>query len=483
VTWDAVSGGAQLQNMVLQQVLGIKTNRIGTESASGVAFSYDASGNVTGDGVSAYTYDAENRIVSVSGPVSESYGYDAGNHRLKKESGGVVTHYIWEGGRVIAEYERGGGNTPATGTRYYHRDRLSTRLITDSAGAVVGTTDHLPFGEEMGGSGEGEKHKFGTYERDRTGLDYAINRHYSAAQGRFMQADPIRMSSVNWLNPQTLNLYAYVGNDPINKVDPTGKCPTCPDNFYVNLANAAYSAKKGDSVDGWTALRVIGDAGLLGNGYRGVVFQGTFNGKTEYIYATSGTDSPVDGWEDGVQLVGGSSQYAETVQVASSLAKDYPGVSFTGHSLGGGLAAANAYKVQGKAVTFNAAALSPLTKLGLGLYGKTANITAYITRGDPLNGYLGTADGNRIYIGNEQNGHRMVSVMPAFDAYWAARQINGDFNGLKIVDDFVEVPDGGNTCVECVRILDYWGNPIGGGGGGGGGDDDGWYREEEYFED
>jgi hypothetical protein len=52
--------------------------------------------------------------VSVSGLSSESYGYDAGNSRVKKMVGGVVTHYIWEGDQVIAEYERGGANTPAT---------------------------------------------------------------------------------------------------------------------------------------------------------------------------------------------------------------------------------------------------------------------------------------------------------------------------------------------------------------------------------
>src|SRR5262249_6171585 len=104
---DAVSGGKPLQNTLIGQSGGMTTN--GIASVNGTAFSYDASGNVTGDGARAYTYDAQNRIVSVSGPVSESYSYDAGSRRVKKEAGGVVTHYIWEGGQVIAEYERGGG--------------------------------------------------------------------------------------------------------------------------------------------------------------------------------------------------------------------------------------------------------------------------------------------------------------------------------------------------------------------------------------
>src|SRR5262249_48958777 len=64
VVWDATSGGNQLQNTVIGQAAGMKTNRIA--SVNGTAFSYDASGNVTGDGARAYTYDAENRIVNVS---------------------------------------------------------------------------------------------------------------------------------------------------------------------------------------------------------------------------------------------------------------------------------------------------------------------------------------------------------------------------------------------------------------------------------
>jgi RHS repeat-associated protein len=86
----------------------------------------------------------------------------------------------------------------------------------------VGTNDHLPFGEDLGGIGEGEKHKFTTYERDATGLHYAVNRFYSPQQGRFAQADPIRLGAASLEDPQSLNLYSYVQNDPVNLVDPRG---------------------------------------------------------------------------------------------------------------------------------------------------------------------------------------------------------------------------------------------------------------------
>jgi len=53
-------------------------------------------------------------------------------------------------------------------------------------------------------------------------LHYAVNRSYSSEQGRFTQVDPIEMDAVNLEDPQTLNMYAYCGNDPINHVDPEG---------------------------------------------------------------------------------------------------------------------------------------------------------------------------------------------------------------------------------------------------------------------
>lgn len=247
--WDAVSGGNPLQNTMIAQANGMTTNRIA--SVNGTAFDYDASGNVTREGARTYTYDAANRLVSVSEPGGESYGYDAANRRVKKVVGGVVTHYVWEGDhQVIAEYERGGGSSQATGTRYYHQDRLSTRVITDGAGAVVGTTDHLPFGEERGGSGEREKRKFTTYERDDgTGLDYAMNRFYSSQQGRFAQVDPIRMGAASLSDPQSLNLYSYVQNDPVNFSDPTGL-----DSLQFNGCSLIWLDNNGKEVERWRAV-------------------------------------------------------------------------------------------------------------------------------------------------------------------------------------------------------------------------------------
>jgi len=55
-----------------------------------------------------------------------------------------------------------------------------------------------------------------------TGLDYAINRHYDSLQGRFTQVDPIGAGATDISDPQSWNMYAYCGNDPINHTDPDG---------------------------------------------------------------------------------------------------------------------------------------------------------------------------------------------------------------------------------------------------------------------
>lgn len=159
--WDATSGGNQIQSVALQQQsgapAGVPSNRATTITNSGVAFTqtYDAAGNLTGDGVHSYQYDGENRIAKVdAGTLNEAdYFYDANNWRVKKttSNNAYTTYCICEAGQVIAEY--GNAPTGASGNSYYLADRLSDRMITNTNGAFKGTQDHLPFGEEGGTSG------------------------------------------------------------------------------------------------------------------------------------------------------------------------------------------------------------------------------------------------------------------------------------------------------------------------------------------
>jgi RHS repeat-associated protein len=116
-----------------------------------------------------------------------------------------------------------------TAVKYSYPDHLSTRVEADSTGAVLRKTGHLPFGdawyETLSNGGVTSKWKFTSYERDSTSdTDYAIFRNNSWRYGRFLQADPL---GGDISDPQSLNRFAYVGNDPVNFVDPMGLdgCP------------------------------------------------------------------------------------------------------------------------------------------------------------------------------------------------------------------------------------------------------------------
>jgi hypothetical protein len=218
--------------------------------------------------------------------------------------------------------------------------------------------------------------------------------------------------------------YSAFWNNPIRYNDPDGRCPECPDEVYVPIADHVYGAQVGDVTNnGWEVARVDQNE----SGFQGALYKGTYNDKTEYIYATAGTqDVGKDGVADVKQVFGASKQYEESVALAEGLSDEYAGVSFTGHSLGGGLASANALAVEGKAVTFNAAGLSRGTKKNLGLSGNTANITAYVVSGEALDAFQRNvglrAEGNRLILlpgvgKNAVDKHLMQNVQTAFDIW------------------------------------------------------------------
>ena len=121
---------------------------------------------------------------------------------------------------------------------YLTQDTLgSTRAVTGQDQVVKVRHDYLPFGEEIASNVGGRdtaaapgynagavRQKFASKERDiETGLDYLGARYYSSAQGRFMGVDPIFLKKERLSDPQRLNLYAYVRNDPLKYIDPTGE--------------------------------------------------------------------------------------------------------------------------------------------------------------------------------------------------------------------------------------------------------------------
>ena len=142
-------------------------------------------------------------------------------------------------GRMAAQYATVPDATNCI-TCYLSADQLGTaRLVTDQGGNVVARHDYLPFGEEItapqlagrdshwGVSGDSIQQKFTGKERDaESGLDYFGARYYASSMGRWMSPDwadkpeAVPYSSLD--NPQSLNLYGYVGNNPLSKADADG---------------------------------------------------------------------------------------------------------------------------------------------------------------------------------------------------------------------------------------------------------------------
>ena len=145
------------------------------------------------------------------------------------------------GARLLTTFTPNGAGEA---TQYHHPDRLGTRLITDSASTNTQEQVALPFGTALDGESTGaSKKRFTSYDRSAmTGLDYAVNRHYDSQQGRFTQVDPIGMRATALDSPQSLNLYNYCGNDPINHTDPSGLIFGWLKRLFQRVVNAAISA-------------------------------------------------------------------------------------------------------------------------------------------------------------------------------------------------------------------------------------------------
>jgi RHS repeat-associated protein len=228
----------------------------------GSPYQYDAAGNMTHDGTHGYTYDAENRIIKVDAGTTASYSYDADGNRTEKTAGGASLEYIYDtAGHVVAEdsgtswdvgYVYAGDRLVAQydsdTTHFIHQDDLgSTRLVTDMSGNVYDSLDYLPFGEQISGDTE-TTHKFTGKERDgtattETGLDNFGARYYSSSMGRFMTPDwaakPTAVPYANFGNPQSLNLYSYVENNPTTTGDPDGHATGVDDAFDVAIGLGA----------------------------------------------------------------------------------------------------------------------------------------------------------------------------------------------------------------------------------------------------
>jgi RHS repeat-associated protein len=235
----------------------------GTSAAIDYAYAYDIAGNRTlaqsntapnqfyynalnqltgatlGPANSAtYEWDAENRLTAINqGTARSEFSYDGLGRRvgIVEISNSVVTQttwFLWCGGELCEERDASGATVlrrffpqgemviAAEGATnlFYTRDHLgSIREAVDSTGTLRSRYDYDPFGQQAILS-ENLNTSFaftGDFQHRPSGLYFAFHRGLDPRLGRWLNRDPLGEVA-------GFNLYAYVGNDPLNQIDPSG---------------------------------------------------------------------------------------------------------------------------------------------------------------------------------------------------------------------------------------------------------------------
>ena len=205
---------------------------------------YDGAGNMISDGQNYYSYDAENNLTAVSGGQTATYVYNGFNQRMEAiTSAGtdrygldllgrrsttwldqttalkLVEYYGDQG--PVAFYSGADGNI-----HFEHGDSIgSEHYRSDIAGNQESTFASLPFGELVESNGpDASPSHFALLDQDlnsNANLSHAMFREYSSFQGRWTSPDPYQ-GSYDDGNPQSLNRYTYVLNNPLVYKDPQG---------------------------------------------------------------------------------------------------------------------------------------------------------------------------------------------------------------------------------------------------------------------
>ncbi len=214
-----------------------------------LAPSHDANGNLNGQGVWTYSYDAQNRLITAQkNGTNATFFYDGRNRCVKRTINSTTTYLYYDDWSLVEERSASDGllaiyvnganideiiaRTLPAGMVYHHQDVLgSTVALSGATGNVLerysydvygAPTIKAPNGQVRSGSNYGNRFFF-------TGREYILQvmlydyryRMYAPSFGRFLQTDPIRFDAGDE------NFYRYVGSAPVNARDPYGliECP------------------------------------------------------------------------------------------------------------------------------------------------------------------------------------------------------------------------------------------------------------------
>lgn len=263
------------------------------------AFTYDAAGNVTWDTGNALKYDAESRMTPVSGA---TYTYDGDGRRVQQSngtlywvddafeplsvgttSGSITQDYIFLNGKRIAFVPLSSGNP-----YYYLSDHLGSDTVVASGDGktIQWEADYFPFGAQRTVLTNliNNPYQFTGYEYDSgTGYNYAVARFEAGRWGSFLSPDPYS-GNIDVTNPQTLNRYSYVGNNPLSFTDRLGLQRVCTlmsgngdeANFCINIGPS--TNVDGQSFDDNFGAGSGGGGGGIGDIIGGILGHGSVPG-------------------------------------------------------------------------------------------------------------------------------------------------------------------------------------------------------------
>jgi RHS repeat-associated protein len=243
-------------------------------TVGGVTNGFDLNGNLTSDGTYTYEYDEENRLRSATGAGNTiTYDYDPLGRRRAKTVNGTMTRFLSDDQEEIGEYTstpsllRRYLNGPsidehlvqieAAGTHYYFQTNHqgTTLLTSDTSSTPVLTSFRYGAYGDSNSPTTGAAFRYTGRRLDpETGLYYYRARYYSPTLGRFLQTDPIG-------SRDDINLYAYVGNDPLDRADPAGTEAATADWLRQTNALNAATPVNGEELQSFVldSLPVVGE--------------------------------------------------------------------------------------------------------------------------------------------------------------------------------------------------------------------------------
>jgi len=189
-------------------------------NSAGTAITYQATYSYNGDGLRT----GESGYSAGGGGSPRQFANDLGRKNpvvlLDRTANNAGTFNLWGAdglfGTVTASYNGSWYVVPA----YYHHDRQgSTLALTNPSGAITAQYAYDPWGTTSYTWGASVSNQYGGEPKDASGLIYLRARYYEPGTGRFVSADPFGGFAGD---PASQNAYAYAGNNPVNRADPSG---------------------------------------------------------------------------------------------------------------------------------------------------------------------------------------------------------------------------------------------------------------------